>query len=81
MPYRGWRAKRGCIGNIYEFHFHRQGHKSEGNPLAYPRVEDLHYIMAFGQEKNLDLALKEATLNLLSWVQKIISFLLKKLRN
>ncbi|HNP24750.1 MAG TPA: acetamidase/formamidase family protein [Panacibacter sp.] len=44
--------------------------KSEGNPLAYPRVEDLHYIMAFGQEKNLDLALKEATLNLLSWVQK-----------
>ena len=44
--------------------------KNEGNQLKYPRVEDMNYIMAFGQAKNLDEALKEATLNLLSWLQK-----------
>jgi amidase len=44
--------------------------KNEGNQLRYPRVEDINYIMAFGQAKNLDLALKEATLNLISWLQK-----------
>ena len=52
------------------FTFTVQVIKHEGNQLTYPRVEDLHYIMAFGQAKNLDLALKEATLHLLSWVQK-----------
>jgi len=44
--------------------------KNEGNQLKYPRVEDMNYIMAFGQAKNLDQALKEATLNLISWLQK-----------
>ncbi len=44
--------------------------KNEGLQLTYPRVEDINYIMAFGQEKNLDRALKEATLNLISWLQK-----------
>ena len=44
--------------------------KNEGNQLKYPRVEDLRHIMAFGQGKNLDQALKEATLNLISWLQK-----------
>ena len=43
--------------------------KNEGNRLTYPRVEDMNYIMAFGQAKNLDQALKEATLNLISWLQ------------
>ena len=37
--------------------------------LKYPRVVDLNHIMAFGQAKNLDLALKRATLNLLNWLQ------------
>lgn len=44
--------------------------KNEGNQLMYPRVEDKDYIMAFGQANNLDAALKEATLNLISWLQK-----------
>ena len=44
--------------------------KNEGSQLKYPRVEDMNYIMAFGQAKNLDQALKEATLNLISWLQK-----------
>jgi len=44
--------------------------KNEGSQLKYPRVEDLHHIMAFGQAKNLDLALQEAILNLLSLLQK-----------
>lgn len=44
--------------------------KNEGYQLTYPRVEDINYIMAFGQSKNLDQALKEATLNLLAWLQK-----------
>lgn len=48
--------------------------KNEGNQLTYPRVEDMNYIMAFGQAKNLDQALKEATLNLMSWLQKDYSF-------
>jgi amidase len=44
--------------------------KNEGSQLSYPRVEDINYIMAFGQAKNLDRALKEAILNLLHWLQK-----------
>jgi len=44
--------------------------KNEGSQLTYPRVEDKNYIMAFGHAKNLDRALKEATLNLISWLQK-----------
>ena len=44
--------------------------KNEGYQLSYPRLEDMNYIMAFGQAKNLDQALKEATLNLISWLQK-----------
>ena len=44
--------------------------KNKGNQLRYPRVEDLHHIMAFGQAKNLDQALREVTLNLLSWLQE-----------
>jgi acetamidase/formamidase len=52
------------------FAFTVQVIKNEGSQLPYPRVENLHHIMAFGQAKNLDLALKEATLNLLSWIQK-----------
>jgi acetamidase/formamidase len=44
--------------------------KKEGNQLKYPRVEDMDYIMAFGQAKNLDQALKKATLNLINWLQK-----------
>jgi len=44
--------------------------KSEGDHLPYPRVEDMNYIMALGQAKNLDEALKEATLNLISWLRK-----------
>jgi len=52
------------------FSFTVQVIKNGGSQLKYPRVEDQHHIMAFGQAKNLDLALKEATLNLLSWLQK-----------
>ena len=44
--------------------------KNEGSELKHPRVEDLNYIMALGQAKNLDNALKEATLNLLDWLRK-----------
>jgi len=44
--------------------------KKEGNQLPYPRVEDRDYIMAFGQAKSLDEALTQATLNLISWLQK-----------
>lgn len=52
------------------FSFTVQVIKNEGTLLMYPRLENLHHIMAFGQAKNLDRALKEATLNLLSWLQK-----------
>mgnify|MGYP001198581145 CR=1 FL=1 len=44
--------------------------KNAGPRLTYPRVEDRDYTMAFGQAKNLDLALKEATLNLMNWLQQ-----------
>lgn len=44
--------------------------KKEGSVLNYPRVEDQEYIMAFGQARNVELAIKEATLNLISWVQE-----------
>jgi len=53
-----------------DFEFTVQVIKNEGTQLKYPRVEDLSYIMALGQAKSLDDALKEATLNLLSWLQK-----------
>ena len=43
--------------------------KKSGSNLKYPRVESPQYIMAFGQAKNLDLALKEATVNLIDWLQ------------
>jgi acetamidase/formamidase len=37
--------------------------------LSFPRIEDATYIMAVGLDKNLDDALKIATLNLLDWLQ------------
>ncbi|WP_207515180.1 acetamidase/formamidase family protein [Longitalea luteola] len=59
-----------ALENSMNFTFTVRVIKNEGSQLKYPRVEDLRHIMAFGQAKNLDLALKEATLNLLSWLQK-----------
>ncbi|MFT3934907.1 MAG: acetamidase/formamidase family protein [Chitinophagaceae bacterium] len=44
--------------------------KNEADKLIYTRVEDPNYIMAFGQAKKLDNALKAATQNLLGWVQQ-----------
>ena len=44
--------------------------RNEAANLKYPRVENAQYIMAFGQAKNLDDAVSEATQNLLRWLEK-----------
>lgn len=38
--------------------------------LHFPIIEDPEYFMIFGIEKNLDKAMKTATLDLLAWLQK-----------
>jgi acetamidase/formamidase len=38
--------------------------------LHFPIIEDREYFMIFGIEKNLDKAMKTATLDLLAWLQK-----------
>jgi acetamidase/formamidase len=52
--------------------------KNEAGQLKYPRVEDPQYIMAFGQAKSLDKALKESTQNLINWLQKDFSLSLEE---
>jgi acetamidase/formamidase len=44
--------------------------KQDSLPLQYPRVEDKEYLMALGTAKETPAALKNATKNLLDWLQK-----------
>lgn len=53
-----------------DFSFTVQVIKGAAPELIYPRVENMDYIMAFGQAKNLDGALKEATVHIINWLQK-----------
>jgi acetamidase/formamidase len=47
--------------------------KKDSSALAYPRVEDGDYLMALGTAKETPEALKNASKNLLDWLQKTYS--------
>lgn len=57
---------RDALETSMNFSFTVRVIKNKGSQLILPRVVDLNHIMAFGQAKNVDQALKKATLNLLN---------------